>query len=189
MQIVCSIALLILQKSFGILELSLWNLDKNVEIFTRKILVMDGSTGMSQNRSKIKNMIPIQSSTQNKKVLKVWQYWISEKQAFSNIIILSFTSFNICWLSDFSSSENWWDWPDPQSILSSSDSLFIIYDWYICFRGFKLFCILLGHLGNSATWIFTFSYLLTLFNSFWRFIRAVWFNFFILSFVSHGSRL
>ena len=63
---------------------------------------------------------------------------------------------------------------------------FTIYDWHIHFRSPKLFCIILGHLDNSAIWIFTFSHLLTLFVSFWRFIRAVWFDFFLLSNVSHG---
>ena len=108
-------------------------------------------------------MIPVQWSTHNKEELKVCQYLILEEHILSDIIISSFTSSNICWLFIFSSSENWLDLPDPQYMLSSSDSLvFTIYDWYIHFRGFELFCILLGHLCNSAIWVFTFSHLLTL---------------------------
>ena len=123
----------------------------------------------------------------NKEVLKVWQYWISEEHALSDIIISSSASSNICWLSDFSSSENWLDLSDPQSNLSSSDSLFFnIYNWNIHFRGFEPFCILLlCHQGNSATWVFTFSHFLTLCASIWEFICAIWFDFFILSFVFH----
>ena len=36
----------------------------------------------------------------NKEVLKVWKYWILEKQTLLDIIILSFAFSYICWLSD-----------------------------------------------------------------------------------------
>ena len=56
---------------------------------------------------------------------------------------------------------------------------FIIYEMHIHFRGFELlYTLFLCHQGNSATWVFTFFHLLTLCASFWRFIRAVWFDFF-----------
>ena len=117
--------------SRNVLKLSFWNLHRNVENFTRNILVIDGSTGDESKPLKIKNIILVQWFTHNKVVLKVCQYWISEEHALLDIIVSSSASSNICWLSDFSSSENWLDLPDPQSILSSSDSLFYIYDWYI----------------------------------------------------------
>ena len=118
---------LILHKSFGIMELSLWNLHRSVENFTRNIIVMNESSGDEPKSLKIKNMILVQWSTHNKEVLKVWQYWISKEYTFSDIIISSFASSNICWLSDFSSSENWLNLPDPQSILSSSNSFFLLF--------------------------------------------------------------
>ena len=123
-KILCSIVLLISHKYLGILELNLWNRHRNVENFTRNIIVMNGSTGDEPKPLKIKNMILVQWSTHNKEVLKVWQYWTLEEYPFSVIIISSFASSNICWLSNFSSSENWLNLPDPQSILSSSNSLF-----------------------------------------------------------------
>ena len=126
-KILCSIALLILYKFLVILELSLWSLHINIENFTRNILMMNGSTGDEPKPLKIKNIVLVQWSTHNKEVLKVFQYWISEKQALSDIIISSFASSNICWLSDFSSSENWLSLPDHQSILSFSNSLFFFY--------------------------------------------------------------
>ena len=90
---------------------------------------------MSQNPWKIKNIILVQWSTHNKVVLKAWQYWISEEHALLDIIVSSSASFNICWLSDFSLSENWLDLPDPQSILSSSNSLFLLFTIGISTKG------------------------------------------------------
>ena len=152
--------------------------------------MIDGSIGDEPKPLKNqKYIILVQWSTHNKVVLKAWQYWISEEHVLLDIIVSSSASSNICWLSNFSSSENWLDLLDPQSILSSSDSLFYYLRLVYPLSGFELFCILLGNLGNSATWVFTFSHHLMLFVSFWRLIRAVWLHFFIFSFVSHGSRL
>ena len=85
-----------------------WNLF-NVEVLT--------------NLSK-KKWFHSSNPSHNKEVLKVWQYWISEEYTFSDIIVSSFSSSNICWFSDFSSSENWLNLSNLQSILSSSNSLF-----------------------------------------------------------------
>ena len=125
--------------SWNVLKLSFWNLHRNVENFTRNILVIDGFTGDEPKPWKIKNIILVQWSTHNKVVLKVWQYWISEEHALSDIIVSPSTSSNICWLSDFNSSENWLDFPDPQSILSSSDSLFYYLRLVYPLKGFWTF--------------------------------------------------
>ena len=52
------------------MELSLWNLHRNVENFTRNTLVMDGSTRDELKPLKIQNMILVQWSTHNKKYWK-----------------------------------------------------------------------------------------------------------------------
>ena len=114
----------------------------------------------------------------NKEVLKVWQYWILEEHALSDIFMLSYAYSKICLLLYFSSSENWLKLLDP--LFFQLTFLLFTIDIYTL-RNYKLFCILLlGHQGNSATWVFTFPLLLTFCASFYRFIRAVWFDFFLL---------
>ena len=172
----------------GILELSLWNLHKNFENLTRNILVINESRGMSQNPWKKW----FQQSNDPLIIKKYLKFYNIEYQKNTHCQTLLYRLSHLPISVDYQTLARLKiDWTCQILNLSSllPTHFFTIYDWYINFRGLDFFWILLGHLCNSATWVFTFSHFLTLFASFWRFIRAVWFYFFILSFVSHGSRL
>ena len=184
--IFCSIVLLILRESLKILELSLWNLHRNVENFARNILMMDESTGGEQNPWKSKYYF---SPVIHKKVMKVWNIEYQENTHSQTLLLSCLSHLPIS--VDYQALDRLKiDWTCQILNLSSLLSTHFYYLRLVySLSGFWVFLHSSWSSGNSTTWVFIFSHLLTLFASFCRFIRAVWFDFFTYSFVSNGSWL